>query len=111
MSAVNAALVGEIEEGVERRAVDGVAENRAEIVRVGIGRGAGGIEDRGEGGGRFEFQGCVHDAGGNRHAAFEIGERIGGGAVGLSLTMAPWGGVLTDEEIQLLVKKIRAFKK
>ncbi len=35
----------------------------------------------------------------------------GGAAVGLSPTMAPWGGVLTDEEIAEVVKKIRAFKK
>lgn len=51
------------------------------------------------------WQGKVDDA----HLAKVIKE--GGGAVGLSPTMAPWGGVLTDEEIQLLVKKIRAFKK
>jgi mono/diheme cytochrome c family protein len=35
----------------------------------------------------------------------------GGAAVGLSATMPAWGGVLTDEEINGLVKKIRLWGK
>lgn len=35
----------------------------------------------------------------------------GGASVGLSATMAPWGSMLSDEEIKGLVTKIRAFKK
>jgi mono/diheme cytochrome c family protein len=37
--------------------------------------------------------------------------REGGASVGLSPTMAPWGGVLTDDEIKGLVKKVRSFNK
>ena len=51
------------------------------------------------------WQGKVDDA----HIAKTI--KTGGSSVGLSPMMAPWGGVLSDEEIQLIVKKIRAFKK
>jgi mono/diheme cytochrome c family protein len=51
------------------------------------------------------WQGKVDDA----HIAKII--KSGGAAVGLSPMMAPWGGVLTDEEIQQIVKKIRGFKK
>lgn len=35
----------------------------------------------------------------------------GGGSVGLSPLMAPWGAVLGDEAIPLVVKKIRSFRK
>ena len=33
----------------------------------------------------------------------------GGASVGLSATMAPWGGVLSDQEIQEMIKKLREF--
>ena len=33
----------------------------------------------------------------------------GGASVGLSATMAPWGSVLSPEEIVALMKKVRAF--
>ncbi|MCY4380270.1 MAG: cytochrome c [Proteobacteria bacterium] len=36
--------------------------------------------------------------------------KLGGVAVGLSATMAPWGMILSDEEIQKLVAKIRSWK-
>lgn len=36
--------------------------------------------------------------------------REGGGSVGLSVSMAPWGSVLMDEEIDSLVVKIRKIK-
>lgn len=35
----------------------------------------------------------------------------GGAAVGLSATMAPWGSVLSDDEIKSMVSKVRTFKK
>jgi mono/diheme cytochrome c family protein len=35
----------------------------------------------------------------------------GGASVGLSATMAPWGGVLSDQEIQEMIKKLREFAK
>ncbi|MGE0171778.1 MAG: cytochrome c [Oligoflexales bacterium] len=35
----------------------------------------------------------------------------GGASVGLSPTMAPWGGVLSDAEITEMVKKVRSFAK
>jgi mono/diheme cytochrome c family protein len=35
----------------------------------------------------------------------------GGAAVGLSPTMAPWGGALNDAEIAEVVKYVRSFKK
>ena len=35
----------------------------------------------------------------------------GGASVGLSPLMAPWGGVLSDEQTKGLVQKIRSFKK
>lgn len=34
----------------------------------------------------------------------------GGAAMGLSVTMAPWGGILTDEEIDRIVVLIRSWK-
>jgi mono/diheme cytochrome c family protein len=36
--------------------------------------------------------------------------RDGGAAVGLSPSMAPWGGALNDEQIQGLVEVVRNFK-
>lgn len=33
----------------------------------------------------------------------------GGGAVGLSPMMAPWGSVLSPDEVLLMVKKVRSF--
>ena len=33
----------------------------------------------------------------------------GGASVGLSAMMAPWGAVLSTEEVQLMVKKVRSF--
>ena len=50
------------------------------------------------------WQDSVDDA----HIAKVI--KLGGGAVGLSVTMAPWGSVLSDEEINKLVELIRAWK-
>jgi len=35
----------------------------------------------------------------------------GGASVGLSPTMAPWGAMFKDDELQAMVKKIRSFKK
>lgn len=35
----------------------------------------------------------------------------GGAAAGLSPTMAPWGSMLSDEEVGQMVKLIRSFKK
>ena len=49
------------------------------------------------------WQASVDDA----HIAKVIKE--GGMAVGLSSTMAPWGAVMSDEEINNMVAKIRAF--
>lgn len=37
--------------------------------------------------------------------------RDGGAAVGLSAQMAPWGGVLSDAEVEGLVEKVREFGK
>lgn len=37
--------------------------------------------------------------------------RDGGSAVGLSATMAPWGSVLSAEELKEMVGKVRAFGK
>jgi mono/diheme cytochrome c family protein len=34
----------------------------------------------------------------------------GGSAVGLSPTMAPWGGVLNDQELDQMVELVRSFK-
>ncbi len=34
----------------------------------------------------------------------------GGASVGLSSAMAPWGGMLSDDEVKGLVQKIRSFK-
>lgn len=34
----------------------------------------------------------------------------GGGSVGLSATMAPWGSMLSDAEITAMVAKVRSFK-
>lgn len=52
-----------------------------------------------------KWQASVDDA----HIAKVIKE--GGAAVGLSPTMAPWGAVLNDEEIQQIVAHVRSFKK
>lgn len=49
------------------------------------------------------WQASVDDA----HIAKVIKE--GGPSVGLSATMAPWGGALNDEQIQDLVKLVRVF--
>ena len=35
----------------------------------------------------------------------------GGAAVGLSATMAPWGGVLSEDQLREMVKKVRSFSK
>lgn len=35
----------------------------------------------------------------------------GGAAVGLSPTMAPWGAVLSEDDVTALVAKVRSFKK
>jgi mono/diheme cytochrome c family protein len=35
----------------------------------------------------------------------------GGAAVGMSATMAPWGAVLSDDEINEMVKLVRSFSK
>jgi len=35
----------------------------------------------------------------------------GGASVGLAATMAPWGSVLQGDELTLMVKKVRKFKK
>lgn len=51
------------------------------------------------------WQGSVDDA----RIAKVIKE--GGAAVGLSPTMAPWGSVLSDADVEGLVKKVRSFKK
>jgi len=51
------------------------------------------------------WQGSVDDA----RIAKVIKE--GGASVGLSATMAPWGAMVSDAELEGLVKKIRAFKK
>ncbi len=51
------------------------------------------------------WQDSVDDA----HIAKVIKE--GGAAVGLSPTMAPWGAVVSDEEITQIIAKIRGFKK
>lgn len=37
--------------------------------------------------------------------------RDGGTAVGLSATMTPWGGVLNEEQIDMLVRVVREFGK
>ena len=51
------------------------------------------------------WQGSVDDA----RIAKVIKE--GGASVGLSATMAPWGALLSDEEINGMVEMIRGFKK
>jgi len=51
------------------------------------------------------WQGKVDDA----HIAKVIKE--GGASVGLSATMAPWGGAIKDEEIANVVKYVRHFGK
>lgn len=52
-----------------------------------------------------KWQASVDDA----HIAKVIKE--GGASVGLSPTMAPWGAVLNDQEVQEIVAHVRAFKK
>jgi mono/diheme cytochrome c family protein len=52
-----------------------------------------------------KWQASVDDA----HITKVIKE--GGAAVGLSPTMAPWGGALNDAEIAEVVKYVRSFKK
>lgn len=52
-----------------------------------------------------EWQASVDDA----HIAKVIKE--GGASVGLSATMAPWGAVINDDEIQQIVTYIRSLKK
>lgn len=49
-----------------------------------------------------------HNAVDDAHIAKVI--KLGGQAVGLSVTMAPWGAVLSDEEIDRIVKLIRSWK-
>ncbi len=51
-----------------------------------------------------KWQDSVDDA----HIAKVIKE--GGAAVGLSPTMAPWGSVLNDQELQEMVAHVRSFK-
>lgn len=50
------------------------------------------------------WQASVDDA----HIAKTI--KDGGAAVGLSPMMAPWGAVLSDAELKLMVVKVRGFK-
>jgi mono/diheme cytochrome c family protein len=52
-----------------------------------------------------KWQASVDDA----HITKVIKE--GGAAVGLSATMAPWGGVLSDEDIKNVVAYVRSFAK
>lgn len=52
-----------------------------------------------------KWQASVDDA----HIAKVIKE--GGASVGLSPTMAPWGAVLSDDDVKALVAKVRSFKK
>lgn len=49
-----------------------------------------------------------HNAVDDAHIAKVI--KLGGQAVGLSVTMAPWGAVLSNEDIDRLVKLIRSWQ-
>lgn len=52
-----------------------------------------------------KWQASVDDA----HIAKVI--KDGGASVGLSPTMAPWGSVLSEDDVTALVEKVRSFKK